>query len=163
MYCTVHPEAPAAGACVGCGKFFCKECLQEIKGKYYCKKCTDELFESTAKKIEHLEAKQQTPMVFMNAGGGGGGSSSSSSSSSAVNTQPYPTAFKRYNRSRIVAALLALFIGGLGIHKFYLGKGGQGLLYLLFCWTFIPSFIAFVEFIMYMVMSDENFDRRYNY
>jgi predicted RNA-binding Zn-ribbon protein involved in translation (DUF1610 family) len=48
-------------------------------------------------------------------------------------------------RERVTAALLAFFLGGFGAHKFYLGKGGQGLLYLLFCWTFIPAIIALIE------------------
>lgn len=65
------------------------------------------------------------------------------------------------NRSKIVAGMLAIFLGGIGIHKFYLGKGGQGILYLLFCWTFIPAIVAFVEGIIYLVMSDEEFARRY--
>ncbi|MEA1568161.1 NINE protein, partial [Salmonella enterica] len=39
-------------------------------------------------------------------------------------------------KSRIAAALLAFFLGGFGVHKFYLGKIGQGFLYLIFCWTF---------------------------
>lgn len=43
------------------------------------------------------------------------------------------------------AVLLALFLGGLGIHKFYLGQTGMGIVYLLFCWTYIPSIIAFIE------------------
>ena len=43
------------------------------------------------------------------------------------------------------AVLLALFLGGLGIHKFYLGQTGLGILYLIFCWTYIPSFIGFIE------------------
>ncbi|EOW7235823.1 TM2 domain-containing protein, partial [Cronobacter sakazakii] len=51
--------------------------------------------------------------------------------------------------------------GGFGAHKFYLGKIGQGLLYLIFCWTFIPSIIAFVEFIIYLCDTDENFARKY--
>lgn len=161
MNCVTHIDVAAAGVCVGCGKFFCKECLQEIKGKYYCKKCTDEVFDATAKKIESLENKQQ-PMVFMNAGGGGGGSSSSSSSSSAA-VGAAPVMLKRNNRSKGVAALLAFFLGWIGIHKFYLGKGGQGLLYLIFCWTAIPAIIAFIEFIMYLVMSQDEFDRKYNY
>lgn len=164
MNCAVHVENSAIGVCVGCGKFFCRECMQEIKGKYHCKKCTDELFEATSKKIETLESKQNQPMVFMNAGGGGGGSSSSSSSSSTASTAaPWPAMMKRYNRSKVVAALLALFLGGFGVHKFYLGKMGLGLLYLIFCWTFIPGVIAFIEFIMYLVMSQDDFDRRYNY
>lgn len=64
-------------------------------------------------------------------------------------------------KSRIAAALLAFFLGGFGAHKFYLGKIGQGILYLIFCWTFIPSIIAFVEFIIYLCDSDENFARKY--
>lgn len=65
-------------------------------------------------------------------------------------------------KNRIAAALLALFVGGFGIHRFYLGNIGMGFLYLLFCWTFIPSLIAFIEFIMFLVMSDDEFNRRYN-
>lgn len=64
-------------------------------------------------------------------------------------------------KNRIAAALLALFLGGFGVHKFYLGKIGQGFLYLIFCWTFIPTFISFVEFIIYLCSSDENFARKY--
>ena len=43
------------------------------------------------------------------------------------------------------AVLLALFLGGLGAHKFYLGQAGLGVLYLLFCWTFIPAIVALFE------------------
>lgn len=62
---------------------------------------------------------------------------------------------------RIVAALLAFFLGGFGIHKFYLGRIGWGIVYLLFCWTFIPSIVAFIEFIIYLCTSDEDFARKY--
>ena len=65
------------------------------------------------------------------------------------------------NKNRIAAALLAFFLGGFGVHKFYLGKIGQGFLYLIFCWTFIPALIAFVEFILYLCSSDEDFARKY--
>ena len=41
--------------------------------------------------------------------------------------------------------LLALFLGGLGVHKFWLGNIGMGILYVLFCWTFIPSFVALID------------------
>ncbi|MDA9472755.1 TM2 domain-containing protein [Enterococcus sp. 5H] len=39
--------------------------------------------------------------------------------------------------------LLAFFLGGIGAHKFYSGFGGKGIMYLVFCWTGIPSIIAF--------------------
>lgn len=64
-------------------------------------------------------------------------------------------------RSRITAALFALLLGGFGIHKFYLGKTGQGILMLLFVWTFIPTIIAFIEGIIYLTMSDERFAAKY--
>ncbi len=64
-------------------------------------------------------------------------------------------------KSRIAAAILAFFLGGFGIHKFYLGQIGWGIIYLLFCWTFIPSIVAFIEFIIYLCTSDEDFARKY--
>ena len=65
-------------------------------------------------------------------------------------------------KDKIVAALLALFLGGLGIHKFYLGRTGAGLFMLLFCWTGIPSVIALVDFILLLLMSDQTFMYKYN-
>ncbi len=64
-------------------------------------------------------------------------------------------------KSRIAAALFAFFLGGFGGHKFYLGQVGLGIVYLIFCWTFIPSIIAFIEFILFLTMSDEKFNRQY--
>ena len=64
-------------------------------------------------------------------------------------------------KSRIAAALFAIFLGGFGAHKFYLGQVGMGILYLLFCWTFIPAIIAFIEFILLLNMSDETFNQKY--
>jgi len=65
-------------------------------------------------------------------------------------------------KNRTTASLLAFVFGGFGIHKFYLGQTVQGIFYLLFFWTFIPAFIAFIEFIIYITMSDQEFDRRFN-
>lgn len=59
--------------------------------------------------------------------------------------------------NKVVYCLLALFLGGLGVHKFYAGKIGMGILYIVFCWTCIPSFIAFIEFIIALCKkSDSN-------
>ncbi len=70
---------------------------------------------------------------------------------------PHPERKNWPVKSKIAAALLAFFLGGFGIHKFYLGKVGSGILYLLFCWTGIPAFVALIEAIMYLCTSDENF------
>ncbi|MDO7834764.1 TM2 domain-containing protein [Sphingobium sp. HBC34] len=64
-------------------------------------------------------------------------------------------------KSRGVAIILALLLGGLGIHKFYLGRAGWGFLYLIFFWTFVPAIIAFVEAIIYAIMSEDAFHSKY--
>lgn len=65
-------------------------------------------------------------------------------------------------KSRITAALLAIIIGDFGIHHFYLRHIGLGFLYLIFFWTWIPAIIGFIEGIIYLCMSDEEFDYKYN-
>ena len=45
---------------------------------------------------------------------------------------------------------LCLFLGGLGIHKFYSGKWFQGLLYAAFCWTYIPVCLALIDLLVAM-------------
>lgn len=65
-------------------------------------------------------------------------------------------------RNRIVAGLLALFLGTMGIHKFYTKKNIFGMFYLLFCWTFVPFLISIVEAIRFFVLDKEKFDRLYN-
>ena len=53
--------------------------------------------------------------------------------------------FERRKKSVTIAFLLAFFLGGFGAHKFYFNEIVAGIFYLLFCWTFIPSFIALIE------------------
>lgn len=50
--------------------------------------------------------------------------------------------------NKVVYCLLAFFLGGFGAHKFYSGKIGMGILYLVFFWTMIPCFVAIVELII---------------
>lgn len=64
-------------------------------------------------------------------------------------------------RSRVVAAVLALVLGGLGAHKFYLGSIFLGIIYLVLCWTFIPAIVAFIEGIYYLTLSDSDFEKKY--
>lgn len=66
-----------------------------------------------------------------------------------------------YSKSKTVAGLLAIFLGGLGVHKFYLGKTGLGILYLVFCWTWIPEVVGIIEGIIYLCSSDESFYYKY--
>jgi TM2 domain-containing membrane protein YozV len=64
-------------------------------------------------------------------------------------------------KSKVIAGILAILLGGIGVHKFYMGKIGKGILYLVFCWTMIPSLIGLIEGIMYLVQDEEKFHARY--
>ncbi len=44
-----------------------------------------------------------------------------------------------------IGVILAIFLGGFGLHHFYLGRTFLGVIYLVFCWTFLPTIIAFFE------------------
>ncbi len=83
-----------------------------------------------------------------------------------VQPQPYNAFSPAFNdginpawpiKSKVAAGLLAIFLGGLGIHKFYLGKTGMGILYLVLCWTYIPAIVGFIEGIIYLTSNDHNF------
>ena len=65
-------------------------------------------------------------------------------------------------KSKTTTAFLALFLGHIGVHRFYLGQTLYGVLYLLFCWTFIPSTIAIIDFILFITMSHKKFNLKYN-
>lgn len=78
-------------------------------------------------------------------------------------------------KSKPVAAVLALFLGYLGVHRFYLGKRFMGMLYFFFfCLLFgisieegeplifIAILLGFIDAVLLSVMPQEEFDERYN-
>ena len=77
-------------------------------------------------------------------------------------------------KDKLVAGLLAIFLGGFGVHKFYLGYKVQGIIFLAintvgwfitWAFLFIPNIIictiALIEGIIYLVKSDEEFEQTY--
>ena len=78
----------------------------------------------------------------------------------ALMVQP-SSAMATSSKNKVTAGVFALLLGGVGVHKFYLGQVGAGVLYVLFCWTFIPSLIALVEGIQLLTMPDDVFARRH--
>ena len=53
--------------------------------------------------------------------------------------------FQNTRKNPTTAIVLALFLGGLGAHKFYLNQVGLGIVYLLFSWSGIPMILGFIE------------------
>lgn len=64
-------------------------------------------------------------------------------------------------KSKVVAGLLAILIGGLGVHRFYLGQW-WGVFYLLLVWTGIPGLISLIEGIVFLCRDQTAWDARYN-
>lgn len=63
-------------------------------------------------------------------------------------------------KSKTVAGWLGILVGGLGIHKFYMGHNWMGVLYLVFFWTYVPAIVGFIEGVMYLCQSEERFEQR---
>ena len=57
----------------------------------------------------------------------------------------FQTEMSNRRKNPTTGVVLALFLGGLGAHRFYLGQTGLGILYVVFVWTFIPAIAALIE------------------
>ena len=80
----------------------------------------------------------------------------------AVPSAPAPV----YNdRNKYVAALLAFFLGTLGLHRFYVGRKGSAIVMLVLSLTVIGLIVsapwALVDTVRYLMMSDREFAERY--
>jgi TM2 domain-containing membrane protein YozV len=64
---------------------------------------------------------------------------------------------------KVVAGILGILLGGLGIHKFYLGYTKEGIIQLIIgvVTCGIAGIIGFIEGIIYLTKSDEDFVATY--
>lgn len=53
--------------------------------------------------------------------------------------------YEHARRDEVIGVVLAIFLGGLGLHQFYLRRTGLGILYLCFCWTGVPVIAGWVD------------------
>jgi len=77
------------------------------------------------------------------------------------NTPSYPKA--QPENKKIVAGVLALLLGSLGVHKFVLGYTTEGIIQILLSIVScgILGIIPFIEGIIYLVKTDEEFYQTY--
>lgn len=125
-------KCPQCGAPIAPGVTECKFCGEKIN------------VQQVAPQQQVVYAQQPQPQVVIQ---------------QAAPQQVYMTAINPAwpVKSKMAAGLLGIFLGGIGVHKFYLGQIGMGIVYLLFCWTGIPACIGFIEGIIYLCSNDENF------
>jgi len=70
-------------------------------------------------------------------------------------------------KSKVVYGILAILLGSLGIHKFYVGDSKNGLIYLLITvctvgmLAFIPGILALISGIMALIGTDSDFTQKY--
>ena len=68
------------------------------------------------------------------------------------------TTLPHYDSSKkVTAGILAILLGGLGVHKFYLGYTTEGIIMILLLFCGISPIIALVEGIIYLTKSDPEF------
>jgi TM2 domain-containing membrane protein YozV len=116
----------------------------------FCEKCGKEIGEATV--CPHCQAEEATAKPMKTEATRGAAPNRAGYQAPAF-TQSQPM----YGQTQTVVppgkaavrkttyALLAIFLGGVGVHKFYAKKTGLGIVYLIFCWTFIPAIVALIE------------------
>lgn len=66
----------------------------------------------------------------------------------ATYSNPQAVFYQQYQavrRDEVIGILLALFLGGFGVHHFYLRRTGLGILYCCLFWTPLPWVLGFIE------------------
>jgi len=113
MPCIIHPDREVHALCETCKEPFCEGCLVNVSGKFHCKKHVADLVKS------HSNAQQNH----------------------------YHNTYYNYNydnyyyKSRVLALLLCIFFGIWGVHRFYVGKVGTGVLYVFTGGLFLVGWI----------------------
>ncbi|MCK8044470.1 NINE protein [Shewanella sp. 1CM18E] len=64
-------------------------------------------------------------------------------------------------KNQKLAIWFSLLLGGLGLHKFYLGQHLKGSLYLAFSWTLVPMVVGWVDAFRTLKMTPFHFEQRY--
>ena len=156
VFCTNcgSPVSINAFACTKCGaeptshRNFCRNCGAKLNpNQVVCVKC--------GSAVEAIPKRSSSGTGFID----------------ALNNLTKPQSANRSsvksgstNKNKIVAGILAILLGGIGIHKFYMGSWGWGVVYViagLLTWGILTGIASLVEGILLLIMSDEKFAEKY--
>lgn len=112
-------EENKTNAAPAVAKKFCQHCGAEIDADVIvCTKC--------GKQVGELHQSVQQPQILIN----------NANTNTNMGGMPYPY------KSKTVALVLAIFLGMFGIHRFYVGKGGTGIIWLCTAGLFGIGWVA---------------------
>lgn len=113
-------------------KKYCKFCGQVIDADcVICPKC--------GKQVEEIKYSRPDNIIINNNNNASSSASASAMFGNASNVSP---------KSWLVTLLLCLFLGIIGIHRFYVGKIGTGILMILLLMTGISAIWAIIDLIL---------------
>ena len=111
-----EPVSEPLGACIYCGKLFPQGEIVEIEGKNYCRECVPRLLAEQKNLNANMAYNYAPPPPVPQY-------------SNYVPTPDYNQDYSSH-KSKAITLLLCIFFGYMGIHQFYSGKIGMGILYL---------------------------------
>lgn len=65
-------------------------------------------------------------------------------------------------KDKTLTGLLALILGSLGIHRFYLGQTKLGILYIILLFTGVSAILGLIDAVIFLTMNQDDFDDKYN-
>ena len=64
-------------------------------------------------------------------------------------------------KDKMVSGILAILLGGLGIHHFYLGNTKMGIIYIVLACVGVSPILGLIDGILYLTKPDDVFQRCY--
>ncbi len=123
---------------------FCKQCGNQIdEDALFCPKCganqksqsvSQQAFQNTQSPTQ--QPNVVVPNVIVNVDNHSTNTAVASAKSTINNRGRYRSYGAISSKSKVMALILAIFLGYFGVHKFYVGKMGMGILYLCTCGLF---------------------------
>lgn len=146
-------KCPECGAEISDRANICPHCGVAFGKRKFCKFCGELIDEDCVvcpkcgKQVEDLKGKSDDRNIIINNNNNNSSSSSASAAAAAFASGGGSYVPSVSSKSWLVTLLLCLFLGIFGVHRFYVGKIGTGILMILLCATGISEIWCLIDFI----------------